>query len=121
MDPLGLALENFNALGQYRTEEMGKPIDAAGTLETGEKFTNIGELKKILVEKRRSDVFRCVSEKMMTYALGRAIEYTDAHTVDEFVAELEANGGRLSSLVHGIVHSNAFQRTRRPNHKIAKR
>jgi hypothetical protein len=112
MDPLGLALENFNALGRYRTEELGQPVDVAGVLNTGESFSSIIELKQILAETRQTDIFRCITEKMLTYALGRAVEYTDAHTVDELVSSLEVNGGRAQSLVRGIIYSSAFQRTR---------
>ncbi len=112
MDPLGLALENFNALGRYRTVELGQPVETTGVLDTGEAFSSVGDLKKILVAKRRTEIYRCITEKMMTYALGRAIEYTDAHTVDEIVAELERNGGRAQILIRGIIRSDAFQRTR---------
>ena len=119
MDPLGLALENFNALGRYRKVDLDQPIDAAGVLATGESFDSIRELKKILATERTSDLYRCVTEKLMTYALGRAVEYTDAHTVDSIVEQLEANGGKASTLLYGIIHSNAFQRTRKPNPKGA--
>ena len=114
MDPLGLALENFNALGRFRDEELGQKIDASGELATGEAFETIGELKTILVNSRRREFYRCVTEKLMTYALGRAVEYNDAHIVDELVAEVEAADGKPSALVRGLLHSSAFQRTRRP-------
>ncbi len=112
MDPLGLALENFNALGRFRTMEMEQPIDATGVLESGEAFSSIGELKKILVTEHQEAIYRCMTEKLMTYALGRAVEYTDAHTIDQLVSELMANQGRASSLLYGIIRSDAFQRTR---------
>ncbi len=114
MDPLGLALENFNALGRFRTMEMGQPIDAAGILVSGESFSSIDELKKVLVSEHREEIYRCMTEKMMTYALGRAVEYTDSHTIDELVTRLAENEGRASVLLYGIIHSNAFQRTRSP-------
>lgn len=113
MDPLGLALENFNALGRYRTEELDQKIDSAGELATGEEFVGIRDLKAILIDKRRTDFYRCVTEKLMTYALGRAVEYTDAHTIDALVADLEKSDGRPSVLIKGLVNSSAFQRTRR--------
>jgi Protein of unknown function (DUF1592)/Protein of unknown function (DUF1588)/Protein of unknown function (DUF1587)/Protein of unknown function (DUF1585)/Protein of unknown function (DUF1595) len=118
MDPLGLALENFNALGLYRTIELGQPIEAGGELLTGEKFTTVSELKKILVAKKSSPIYRCIAEKMMTYALGRSVEYTDAVTIDSLVDELEAQNGRAQSLVRGIIRSNAFQRTRKPDSQV---
>jgi hypothetical protein len=112
MDPLGLALENFNALGMYREKERKQPIEPAGKLITGESFTNVKELKKILVSSRRADFYRCVTEKMMTFALGRGVEYYDIETVDKIVEKLDADKGKFSVLLSGIVESSAFQRRR---------
>ncbi len=112
MDPLGLALENFNALGQFRLEEHGKRIDASGQLLTGEKFSNISVLKKILATERRQDFYRCLSEKLLTYAIGRGMEYYDATTIDILVNRMEKNGGNLRELIHGIVESAPFQKRR---------
>ncbi len=114
MDPLGLALENFNAMGQWRTAEMNQSIEAAGQLITGEKFADIRELKRILATAHRGDFYRCVSEKLLTYALGRGTEYTDTDTLDELVAKLEAADGRPSVLIRGIIESASFQQRRRP-------
>lgn len=112
MDPLGLALENFNAMGMWRDHQAGTPIDPSGTLITGESFNDIRDLKRILANERRFDYYRVVTEKMLTYALGRGLEYYDTHTVDSLVAELEANDGRIMTLINGIVDSPAFQKTR---------
>ncbi len=112
MDPLGLALENFNALGQWRDQELNKPFDTGGKLITGEKFANIRELKHILVTQHRPDYYRCISEKLLTYALGRGLDYNDTETVDRLVAQLEAAGGRPSALLNGIVDSAPFQQRR---------
>ncbi len=112
MDPLGLALENFNALGRFRTVEMDQPVDAAGVLASGEAFSSISELKKILVSEHQEEIYRCMTEKMMTYALGRAVEYADSHTIDELVSDLVENDGRATVLLDGIIRSSAFQSTR---------
>jgi len=112
MDPLGLAFENFNALGRWRDKELGQPIESGGQLLTGESFKNVQELKKILATTRRLDFYRCVTEKMLIYALGRGLEPGDMHTVDELVAKLEAAQGRPSVLIRGILESPAFQRRR---------
>jgi hypothetical protein len=112
MDPLGLALENFNALGMWRETEHDRPIDASGNLLTGEKFAGIRELKSILKEKHRLDFYRCLAEKLLTYALGRGLEYHDEHTVDQIVERLEQDEGKFSSLVRGVVGSAPFQRQR---------
>lgn len=112
MDPLGLALENFNALGRWRDKERGQPVDSAGQLLTGESFSSIQELKRILATERRRDFYRCLTEKMLTYALGRGLEYYDVPAVDEIVARLEQSGGRPSALISGIVESVPFQKRR---------
>ncbi|MCA9191884.1 MAG: DUF1592 domain-containing protein [Planctomycetales bacterium] len=114
MDPLGLALENFNALGRYRTQELDQPVDPKGVLATGEAFESVTDLKTVLVEKRHSDFYRCLTEKLLTYALGRSVEYTDAPLVDQLTEELETTGGRPQVLIKSIANSAAFQRTRKP-------
>jgi hypothetical protein len=112
MDPLGLAMENFNAMGYWRRTEAGQPIDPAGQLITGEKFADVRELKRVLVNERKRDVYRCIAEKLMTYALGRGLDYYDAHTLDDIVEQLAREGGRMSVLLHGVIESPAFQKTR---------
>ena len=71
MDPIGLAMENFNALGLYRDKEFNQPIDASGTLITGEEFKGIDELKQVLLTSHRTNFYRCLTEKLLTYGLGR--------------------------------------------------
>jgi hypothetical protein len=113
MDPLGLALENFNAMGMWRESEHDLPIDPSGMLMTGEKFTGIRELKAIIKDKRRLDFYRCLSEKLLTYAVGRGLEYYDEHTVDDIVAKLDRGEGKFSALLMGVVESVPFQKQRR--------
>lgn len=112
MDPLGLAFENFNALGRWRDKELNQPIEAGGQLLTGESFKNVQELKRILTTTRRLDFYRCATEKMLIYALGRGLETCDMHTVDELTAKLEAAQGHPGVLLRGILESPAFQRRR---------
>jgi hypothetical protein len=112
MDPLGLALENFNALGMWREKERNQPIDATGKLITGEEFHDIREVKRALVTNHRHDFYQCLTEKLLTYALGRGVEYYDVETVDRIVEQLEKNNGRFSVLLDGIVHSAPFQKRR---------
>jgi Protein of unknown function (DUF1588)/Protein of unknown function (DUF1587)/Protein of unknown function (DUF1592)/Protein of unknown function (DUF1585)/Protein of unknown function (DUF1595)/Planctomycete cytochrome C len=121
MDPLGLALENFNAMGMWRDTEQGLPIDASGELMTGEKFSGIRELKTIIKVKHRLDFYRCLSEKLLTYALGRGLEYYDEHTVDLIVAKLDRGQGKFSALLMGIVESAPFQKERRAKAVAAER
>jgi len=112
MDPLGLALENFNALGMWRDHERGVPIDASGKLITGEAFQGIREVKQSLVTRHRDDFYRCLTEKLLTYALGRGLEYYDVESVDRIVEQLEKQNGRFSALLAGVIDSAPFQRTR---------
>ena len=112
MDPIGLALENFNAIGQWRDEEEGQPIDSAGQLITGEKFSNVMELKEILSSSRKEDFYRCLTEKMLTYAVGRGVEYYDAPAVDRIVDRLLAGEGQMVDLIYGVVESTPFQKRR---------
>src|SRR5438477_7391113 len=112
MDPLGLALENFNALGIWRETERKQPIDAAGKLITGEEFHDIREVKRALATTHRLDFYRCLTEKMLTYAVGRGMEYYDTETVDRIVEQLQKNDGRFSALLTGIIDSAPFQKRR---------
>lgn len=112
MDPLGIALENFNALGMWRETENDHPIDASGTLVTGESFRDIRELKKILVSSRRNDFYRCMTQKLTTFALGRGLEYYDEYSVDQIVEELEKENGRFGVLLRAVIESPPFQRQR---------
>jgi Protein of unknown function (DUF1588)/Protein of unknown function (DUF1585)/Protein of unknown function (DUF1592) len=115
MDPLGFALENFNAMGMWREKERGQPIDAAGRLATGEEFSNVRDMKKVLAGKYRDDFYRCLTEKMLTYALGRGLEHYDVETVDRIVERLGREGGHFSVLLSGIVESAPFQKLRHPD------
>ena len=115
MDPLGFALENFNAMGNWRDVDAKLPIDPAGILATGETFSDIRGLKHILTHERRLDYYRCLTEKMLTYALGRGLEYYDVHTVDQIVTRLEQENGRFSALLSGIIESAPFQKQRNLN------
>jgi hypothetical protein len=112
MDPLGLALDNFNPLGMWREQEEKQPIDATGRLITGEEFHDIRDLKKILREKHRVDFYRCITEKLLTYALGRGLESSDVETVDRIVERLDRDGGRFSALLMGVIESSPFQQRR---------
>lgn len=112
MDPFGLALENFNAMGVWRSQEFAEPIDVSGTLVTGETFSDVRQLKQILIKNHAEDFYRTLVEKMLAYALGRGLDYYDVETVDQIVARIEKSGGRPSALLAGIIESAPFQKTR---------
>jgi hypothetical protein len=108
MDPIGFAFENYDATGAWREKDGEFPIDAAGTLPGGRTFQGPGELKRILKDKR--DIFaRSLAEKMLTYALGRGLEYYDRCAVDRIVEALGKNGDRFSTLLVEVVKSEPFQ------------
>ncbi|MEM9366056.1 MAG: DUF1592 domain-containing protein [Planctomycetota bacterium] len=111
-DPLGLAFENFTAIGTWRNTENGAAVDASGQLISGEPFRDVQELKSILVGSRRLDFYRCLSERLLSYAIGRSLSFGDELSLDRIVEELEANGGRASTLIRGVIASSAFQRMR---------
>jgi len=111
MDPLGFALENFDAIGGWRDTEAGTPIDASGVLPDGTRFEGASGLREILLS-RREEFVRNVTEKLLTYALGRGIEYYDAPSVRSIMREAAPGDYRWSSLIVGIVKSTPFQMRR---------
>jgi hypothetical protein len=113
MDPIGFSLENFDAAGLWRDTDNSSPIDSSGTLLTGESFHGAAELTQILADKKRTDFLRCLSEKMLTYALGRGLEYYDRAATDQIIAQLEKGGDKFSVLMLGVVNSVPFQEMRR--------
>jgi mono/diheme cytochrome c family protein len=108
MDPLGLSLENFDAIGQWRTTDAGHPIDASGVLLDGTKVDGPRELRQALMA-QKSQFVGAVTEKLLTYALGRGLQYYDAPTVRAIDRSAAADGYRWSSLILGIVKSAPFQ------------
>jgi Protein of unknown function (DUF1588)/Protein of unknown function (DUF1592)/Protein of unknown function (DUF1585) len=107
-EPIGLALENFDAVGAWRIQDGDSPIDASGVLVDGSKVDGVASLRDALV--RRSDQFvRVVTEKMLTYALGRGVEYQDMPLVRSIVRDSAGSNYSFSSVVLGIVKSAPFQ------------
>ncbi len=108
MDPIGFALENFDAVGAWRTEEPGGAIDASGELADGTRVDGVVALREAIL--RRPDAFvTTMTEKLMTYALGRGIDYRDQPAVREVVRWAAANDYRFSTLVLGVVNSQPFR------------
>ncbi len=107
IDPPGFSLENFDAVGRWRTLEEGKPVDASGGLPDGSKFTGVSGLEKGLLN--RPDVFAVtLTEKLMTFALGRGVEYYDSPAIRKIVREAQAADYRFSSIILGITRSAPF-------------
>jgi len=108
IDPMGFALENYDVMGKWRTEEAGKPIDASGQLPDGTSFNGPTELKAVLLE--RKDIFlRNLTNKMLGYALGRGLTLQDSCTVDAIVEEVKRNNYRAGALINAIVLSVPFR------------
>ena len=112
MDPIGLAFENFNAMGMWRDKERNQTIESAGKLITGESFHSVRELKHILATRHRDDFYRCLTEKLLTYALGRGPEVYDIEAIDRIVQRLQREDGRFSALLMGVIESTPFQKMR---------
>jgi len=111
MDPIGFSLENYDAVGRWRTTEGGVPVDAAGSLPDGSTFTGAAGLRQALL--RNPELFvTTTAEKLLTYALGRGVEEDDAPAVRGIVRAARADDYRFSSLVLGIVNSTPFQMRR---------
>ena len=108
IDPLGFALENYDVLGRWRTEDAGKPIDASGKLPDGTVFEGPDQLKAVLM--RKKDLFiRNFVSKVLGYALGRGLTLQDSCTVDSIVAEVERNNYRAQALINAVVMSVPFR------------
>ena len=120
MDPIGFSLENFDAIGRWRTTDDGSPIDASGVLVDGSKLDGVKGMREALL--RYSPQFvRVVTEKLMIYALGRGTEYYDMPLVRSIVRDAERNNYRFSSLVLGVVKSEPFQMNMKAQAALEKR
>ena len=111
MDPVGFALENYDAVGRWRTAEQDVPIDAAGGLPDGSQFVGVSGLRQALLS--RPDLFvTTLTEKLLTYGLGRGLESYDAAAVRKIVRDASNDDYRFASLILGIVNSTPFQKRR---------
>ena len=118
MDPLGFALENFDAIGRWRSvdQEADAPIDSSGTMPNGTPFATPAQFgAALMTEPWRSAFVSTVTEKLLTYALGRGLEHYDASAVRQIIREAEGSNFRWSSIVAGIVKSVPFQMRRMPD------
>jgi hypothetical protein len=110
MDPIGLGLEHYDAIGRYRTSDAGLPIDASGELPKGEAFTDALGMVQLLSQSE--DFTTCTTRKTLTYALGRDTGLADAPYIEEIVAELEAADATLESLLVAVTTSDVFRMRR---------
>ena len=111
MDPIGFALENYDAIGRFRTVEAGGQIDTAGELWDSTPFSGAAELQEALL--LRPELFlTTVAEKLLVFATGRGVEYYDGAAIRAILREAQEDDYRLSSLILGIVKSKPFQMRR---------
>lgn len=108
LDPMGFALENYDAVGRWREQDGELPVDAAATMPNGTEFTGAIGLRKVLVD-HRDEYEKCLTRAMLTFALGRGLEYYDACAVQRIAEQVAAEDHRFSAVVRGIVHSYPFQ------------
>jgi mono/diheme cytochrome c family protein len=109
MDPIGFALENFDGVGKWRDKDAGSEIDATGTLPDGTEFKGPAGLRELLLTKYKDDFVRTSIEKLMTYALGRGLEYYDYPAVRTIARNTSQDDYRVSSLIEAVVTSTPFQ------------
>ncbi len=109
MDPIGFALENYDGVGKWRDQDSGVVIDATGKLPDGTEFSGPAGLTELMVSKYREDFVRTATEKLMTYALGRGVEYYDTPTIRAIARQAAQNNFRMSTLILSIVQSTPFQ------------
>ena len=109
MDPLGFAFEHFDAVGRFREKDGDEVVDTRGELVSGERFADHVELSRVLSDSRQADFVRCVSEKVLTYALGRGLEYYDRPALAAMNVQLRKKDLRFSALIQAVVDSVPFQ------------
>ncbi|MBL8228504.1 MAG: DUF1592 domain-containing protein [Bryobacterales bacterium] len=117
LDPIGFGLENFDAIGRWRDRDSnGQPVDAAGVLPSGERFSGPKDLKAIIAA-RSGDLSRNLVERLLAYALGRRLEGYDEIVVDNLMGEIAADGYRMRALIDGVVTSYPFTHRRIEEHR----
>ena len=109
MDPLGFSLENFDWFGRYRTRRGRGRIDSTGKLPNGTEFTGLAGLKQVVVEQRKDDLTRQLTQKLLSYALGRQLEYYDEPAIRTILKAASDDDARMQKLIHEIVKSYPFQ------------
>jgi len=112
LDPIGFALENYDAIGRWRIQEESKPIDSTGKLIRGQQFSNLQDLRDIIVRDMKPDFVRCLCENLLTYSLGRGLKYSDRPTIQELVRRAEASDYRFQDVIIAVCESVPFQRMR---------
>ena len=119
MDPIGFGFENFDGIGAWRAKDGDFPVDPMGKLVSGESFNTPGQLRLILLKEKRAEFVHCLSEKMLTYALGRGLEYYDKCALEQIANGLARNKHKFSSFILEVVKSVPFQQRRGEGDRLA--
>jgi len=114
-DPMGYALESFDGVGKWRTEDNGLPLDTKGKLITGESFNGVVELKEVLLKNKKDLFTKCLIKKLMTYGLGRGLQYYDEVEIENILALAIKQNYKFSEIILAIVNSTPFQKHRDKN------
>ena len=109
MDAIGFGLENYDAVGRWRTTDSGLPVDSSGTLPGGHSFDAPDQLRRILLDTEAESFARTLAKKLLTYALGRGVDRRDNPAINEILARLAESDYRFSALVQGIINSKPFR------------
>jgi hypothetical protein len=117
MDPLGFSLENFDALGKWRTESDGAPIDAVASLPDGTRFEGIAGLRQ-LIESHKEDFVRTFTAKLLAYAIGRGVEPSDYPAIRKITRDAASRDYRWSAVIWGVVNSPPFSMGVAPNENV---
>ena len=112
LDPIGFGLENFDAIGAWRDQDGGQPIESIGRLTTGQEFKNANELTTIILNEKRDLFLRCLTGKLLTFALGRGVEPYDKPAIAEILAKAKKDNYAFQSLIVAIGESVPFQKRR---------
>jgi len=109
IDPLGLSLENYDWFGRYRDRHQGKPIDSEGQLPNGHQFSGLSGLREVIITQRLDDLTRQITRKMLSFGLGRQLEYYDELATQQILAAVKKDDYRFHTLINEIVNSYPFQ------------
>jgi hypothetical protein len=112
MDNLGYAMENFDAVGNWRTNDGAEPVDVTGKLSSGEEFSGIDELQTFLLQKKKNSIVRCITQKLFVFGLGRGLTYKDRIAVDQVVASFGKGQVNFADLLFQVFESQPFQFTK---------
>jgi hypothetical protein len=115
MDPIGFSLENYNGIGEWRATDGGSVIDPSGKLPDGTKFEGPNGLKTLLTTKYKDQFVTTFTQKLMTYAMGRGVEYFDEPAVRAVIRDAAPQGTTIQALIHSIVSNPQFQTRRTPD------